>query len=296
MVVERNPQEYNRFIFPYARSDIRNHIKTLDVHTGGDKKFAAAIHCTMTIAKVGQIKNMYFAFESGPIVEAGGDFAVPLNPLALLDTGDNVANYTDIGYVVVMYNHPDRHFFIHVDVNVDVLGFKVTGAIRLDQTPKLFGVYVGYPDLLTAGIVIDAGFIKAWSTVGVGYTLQFASQDQGGSFMAAKIAYDMGFEANVLIVYVSGYLQYGMAGELRFDDGGSLELEAWLRGGMKGGINLGKKFDIISFHLDASGKLTYIIPKTKFVLAAHCEVGYSLNLLLFKANGSVSVNFEQALG
>jgi hypothetical protein len=281
MEVKRDPNQHNRFVFPHEVSKIKDHIKTMPVYTGSGTKFAAAIHGTLSVIHLCEIRDLYFAFESGPVVEAGGDFCVPINPSSIFK--DPPDAYTKIGSVVIMYNHPARHFSINVDVDMKILEIAVYGNINLQYNPKLFGIYIGYPEMLTAKIPP----FKA----GAGFAFQAGKDD---SFIAAKMMLGWQYNVNLGIVYLKGYVEGGASGEYHFAgvDKGTFLLEIYLRGGIKGGVNaLGKKFDIISFYLNAEGAL-YKKSSGPWNLKAACEVGYSLDLFLFSAHGSVHANFN----
>jgi len=292
MVVERNPAQHNRFVFPHKVSDIEAHIRNMAVYTGSGTKFAAAIHATMDVLHLCQIRDMYFAFESGPIVEAGGDFFVPLSVGAIVTGSDP---FTQVGTVVIMYNHPARHFSINADVNTSVIGISVFGNINLQWNPKLFGIYVGYPEMLRAEMSIGS-VLKA--SAGVGAAFQVGEKDgKRDSFVAARIGYDYRFNADIWIVYISGNLSYGASGEYHFGgvDQGKLNLDLYLKGGMKGGIWFFGRRDIINFYLDAMGSL-YTSKGKPWHVEASCEVRFSIDLFLASISDSVRVDFGMDLG
>jgi len=53
----------------------------------------------------------------------------------------------------------------------------------------------------------------------------------------------------------------------------------------------GDHYNIISFYLDARGKLT-AHPNDDWELSCSCTVSYSLDLWLFSVEGSVSASFD----
>ena len=278
MVVERDPSRHNRFVFPHETEAIVDHIINMDVYTGSGTKFAAAIHGTLDVLHLCQIRDLYFAFESGPIVEAGGDFFVPLNPGAVL--GDDA--FTKIGSVIIMYNHPARHFSINVDLEYKVMAIEIYGNINLQWNPKLFGVYIGYPEMLTAKIPM----FKA----GAGFAFQAGDEE---SFVAARVKLNWKFDADIGIVYLGGYIEGGADGKYIFDgpESGSFSLKIYLKGGMKGGIWFFGRRDIISFYLNAQGSLNKRANQD-WKLKASCEVGYSISLFIDSISGSVHVGFD----
>jgi len=70
-------------------------------------------------------------------------------------------------------------------------------------------------------------------------------------------------------------------------------LELYLKGGIEGGIVVDdRRFNIISFYLDARGSLEAQSPFDSWWLAASCKVSYSLDLWLFEVEGSVNASFD----
>ncbi len=58
----------------------------------------------------------------------------------------------------------------------------------------------------------------------------------------------------------------------------------------------GKRFDIISFYLDARGNLAAASPYTAWDLECSCKVSYSLDLWLVSVEGSVNARFDTTIG
>ncbi len=275
MVIDRDTKQHNRFIFP-------KNVHDLEVYTGSGTSFAAAIRGTLNVMHLCEIREMYFAFDRGPIVEAGGDFYVPLDPGALLKS--NPDPFTKVGTVVIMYNHPNRHFTFNTDLNYKVMSISVTGSISLQYNPKLFGVYIGYPEMLKAHIPP----YKA----GAGFGFQAASED---SFVAAKLMLGWQYDADIGIVYISGYIEGGASGEYHFKgaEEGSFNLDIYVTGGIKGGIRFRGRHDIISLYVNAEGSLSKKSTGS-WRLSASCKVGYSLDLFLVSVSGSVSADFSMS--
>ena len=281
MNVERDASNHNRFRFPNSPDDVEGYIKNLTPYEGNSTKFAAGFYATMNVEHICEIRRMYFAFENGPIIEAGGDFYVPLNPGAILK--EKPDPYTEVGTCVIMYNHPARNFSINVDINFKVIAIEVTGNINMQWNPRLFGIYIGYPEMLTA---IVPGF-KA----GAGFAFQAGKED---SFIAAKMKLNWTYDVNLGIVFLGGFIEGGIEGEYHFagDHKGDLTLELWLKGGIKGGIWFFGRRNIINFYLGAEGRLTRTASSNKWNLYASCEVGYSVSLFIASIHGSVHCSFD----
>jgi PKD repeat protein len=281
MNVDRDPTQHNRFKFPDSPDKVKPYIAGLTPYEGSGTKFAAGFYATMNVEHICEIRGMYFAFESGPIIEAGGDFYVPLDPTAIFK--DSHDFYTKVGSCIIMYNHPARNFSLNVDLDYRVVGIEVYGSISMQWNPTLFGIYIGYPEMLTAKV---PGF-KA----GAGFAFQAGKED---SFIAAKMMLGWSYDADIGIIYIGGYIEGGVGGEYHFagENKGNLELELWLKGGIKGGIWFFGRRDIINFYLGAEGKLLRTASSNEWRLAASCEVGYSVSLFVASISGSAHVSFN----
>jgi PKD repeat protein len=278
MEVQRD--EHRRFQFPDDGSQMLGFIQGLEVYRGEGTKFAAGISGTLTVAELCEVRKLYFGFESGPIVDAGGDLCLPLKVSAMVGGG---SPYTEVGTVVILYSHPERYFSMSMFYDMELIMVKAHGEIGLEYSPRLFGVYVGYPEMLQGRL----GFFGAG--VGVGFIID----DDGESLIAAKLELGYDAEVNVSIVYIRGYVYAGAGATYRFD-AKELDLELWLRGGIQGGIKVkGKRFNIISFHLDAKGNLISSPPFDSWLLKASCKVSYSLDLWLTSYEGTVTAKFDK---
>ncbi len=99
---------------------------------------------------------------------------------------------------------------------------------------------------------------------------------------------------DIAIVYIRGYIIVGVEGA--YFETAEISLKLYLKGGLEGGIKVGsKRYNIISFYLDASGKLRSIKPYKSWDMDASCKVSYSLDLWLFSISGSVTANFSTRL-
>jgi hypothetical protein len=58
----------------------------------------------------------------------------------------------------------------------------------------------------------------------------------------------------------------------------------------------GRRYNIISFYLDANGKMTAADPYDSWLVEASCKVSYSLDLWLTSIDGSVNAKFDTTLG
>lgn len=282
MVVQRD--ERQRFRLPAKPADVEGFIQGLEVHREAGSSFAGGLTGTLGVYGLCEVRHLYFGFERGPIVEAGGELFVPLNIGALIGGSDP---YTALGEVSIGYHHPDRYFALNLSIkDRDLLVARVGGDLGFEYSPRIFGIYVGYPDPLRGRIGIF--------DVGVGLALK--NDKDGGSMAAARLELSIDKDVSVSIVYVRGYVYVGAEGIYFFDEA-RLNLSAYLKGGMEGGIRaLGKKFNIISFYLDARGELESSSPFSSWSLKAHCRVSYHLNLCLKTISGSVNANLSTKIG
>ena len=158
-----------------------------------------------------------------------------------------------------------------------------------EYSPRVFGVYLGYPEMLGGRIgVMRVG-------MGVGYL----AEDDAGRMIRMRA--EFGYDANVdiSIVYLRAYLYAGADGAYYFggSDADKIILELYLKGGVDGGIRaLGRRYNIISFYLDANGKMTASQPYTSWLLEASCKVSYSLDVWVHSFDGTVTARFDKRLG
>ena len=285
MVVGRD--EKNHYKFPTQASQMAAYIENLPVHRDTGTKFAAAIKGTLIISGFAEVRNMYFGFESGPAVVASGELYVPLSVKSMVSGSPEKR----IGEVSIIYSHPERYFSFSITLDkIDVAIAAVSGSLGFEFSPRLFGVYIGYPETLAGNFSIFR--------VGVGVGFRIDDKE-----MLIKAKLEIGFEKSVTvaIVYLDGYLYAGADGAMYFNVENNFEpsgfsLELYLKGGIKGGIVVsGKKFNIISLYLDARGKLSMIPPSEHWKLECSATVGYSLNLFLFSVSGSVSASFDTTI-
>ncbi len=283
MVVARDDQR--RFQFPANANQMASFVQGLQIHKGSKPAFSAGIKGTLVIPRLCEIRDLYFGFETGPVVNAGGNLYLPLDVGAILDSGDS---YTKIGSADITYSHPDRYFSFGMTLDgIDVMVAKVGGSLGFEYSPRLFGVYLGYPETLAGNIAIFR--------VGVG--LGFRIDQDGASLVRAKLELGLEKEVNVAIVYLRGYLYAGADGGYYFEGADRLTLELYLKGGVQGGIKVkGKRFNIIGFYLDARGNLESTSPFDSWMLGASCKVSYSLDLWLFEVEGSVNAKFDTKIG
>ena len=90
--------------------------------------------------------------------------------------------------------------------------------------------------------------------------------------------FDTGY-VTIAIVYFRAYLKIGAEGEINFAEQ-SLYFMAYIKGGLEGGIKVaGKRYEIISLHLDAIGELEK--KGSDWRLEAKVKVRYHLSLFLF---------------
>lgn len=272
-----------RYQFPADPGGIKPFIDALQVHQGDGTAFAAGIRGTMNVFRLCEIRDFYFGFGSGPVVNADGALYLPLGVSAMIG-GDG---YTKVGSVAIAYSHPERYFSFSMTLDrIDVAVAAVSGSLGFEYSPRLFGVYLGYPETLAGNIAVFR------LGMGVGFCI-----DEGGDSLI-RLKMELGLEksVNISIVYLHGYLYAGVDGAYYFASD-RITLELYLKGGINGGIRVaGKSFNIINFYLDARGKLEAVPPYTAWDLRASCKVSYSLDLWLTEVEGSVSASFDTRLG
>lgn len=281
--MEVSRDEQRRFIFPDQASQMKEFIESMKVYRGSNTPFAAGIRGTLEVSKLCEIRDLYFGFEPGPSVAAGGSLYLPLSLSSLIE-GDG--GFTKVGAVAITYSHPDRYFSFSMTLDrINLLLAQVSGSLGFEYSPRLFGVYLGYPETLVGNIgIFHLG-------MGVGFRID---QD-GNSMVQAKMELGLEKDLDIAIVYIHGYLYAGADGAYYFADN-SFTLELYLKGGIEGGIRVGKKrFNIIGFYLDARGKLSSAYPFNAWSLACSCSVSYSLDLWLFEIEGSVTASFDTSI-
>lgn len=281
MAVSRDEQ--GRYQFPANPGEIKPYIDALQVHKEDGTAFAAGIKGTMNVFRLCEIRDFYFGFGSGPVINAEGALYLPLDVSAMI-TGDG---YMKVGSVAIAYSHPERYFSFSMTLDrIDVAVASVSGSLGFEYSPRLFGVYLGYPETLAGSI----GIFRVG--IGVGFRI-----DEGGdSLIRLKAEFGLDKTANISIVYLRGYLYAGADGAYYFGPD-LISLELYLKGGINGGIRVAKKsYNIINFYLDARGKLEAVSPYTAWDLRASCKVSYSLDLWLTEIEGSVSASFDTRIG
>ena len=281
--MEISRDEQKRFAFPDQASQIKGFIDDLKTHQGSNTTFAAGIRGTLEVSKLCEIRDLYFGFERGPSVSASGSLYLPLSISSLID-GDG--GFTKVGSADIRYRHADRYFSFSMTLDrINLFLAEVGGSLGFEYSPKLFGVYLGYPETLVGNIGIFH----------LGMGLGFRIDEDGGSMVQAKMELGLEKSIEIAIVYLRGYLYAGADGAYYFADN-SFTLELYLKGGIEGGIKVGKKrFNIISFYLDARGKIGSAYPFDSWSLACSCTVSYSLDLWLFEVEGSVNASFDTSI-
>jgi hypothetical protein len=282
MVAERD--EMHKLRIP-SYDNIKSFVENMKVERKGGTSFSAGISATLVVLELCEIRNLYFGFESGPIVDAGGELYLPLNIGAIV--GEDAFTY--VGRTVILYNHPKRYFSFALSIDAEVAVARVGGDLGFEYSPDLFGVYLGYPEMLGGNI----GGLR------LGLGAAFIVDDNADSLARLRMEFGMDRDVDVHIVYLRGYLYAGADGAYYFGgpDAGRIALELYLKGGINGGIRAaGKRFDIIGFYLDARGSLTATAPYTSWDLACSCKVSYSLDLWLVSVEGSVNARFDTKIG
>ncbi len=211
----------------------------------------------------------------------------PLDVEAMVTGKSDV--YTKVGTTVILYSHPERYFSFTMNNDLNVAMARVSGNMGFEYSPRLFGVYLGYPEMLGGNI---AGFRLG---MGVGFIVD----DDAQSLIRMRMELGLDKEVDISIVYLRGHLYAVADGAYYFggDAADSIILELYLKGGINGGIRVaGKRYNIIGFYLDTNGKLTAAYPYDSWDLAASCKVSYSLDLWLVSVEGSVQASFDTRIG
>lgn len=292
MIVERDEQKH--LVFPEGKAEMKEFISEMEVDRSQDGKMLAAMKGTLNIKKIAQVRDLYFGFESGPLVEASGGLYLPLDVDVILNPQSD--GFRHVGDVDILYSHPDRYFSFSMTLNeIDMVAIKLSGSLGFEFSPKLFGVYVGYPETLAGNIGIYR----------VGLGLGFRLDDDGANIIKAKIEFGFERSVDVSIVYLRGFIYAGADGAYyeKYDqdgdgeyDGSKFILTIYLKGGLEGGIKVsGKRYNIINMYLDARGTIESIPKKDEWKLTCSAKVSYSLNLYLFSVSGSVSAKFDTTL-
>ncbi len=275
-----------RLTFPENAGDMSAYIRNLQV---GGGKFAGGIKGEMKVLKLCTIKNLYFGFEPGPKVTAGGDVYVPLDIESIINGNPS----RHVGKADIQYRHADRYFSINMTFDrMNIVIFEFGGSLGLEYSPRLFGVYIGYPETLFTNFML--GPIPVHVGVGLGFRID---QDNE-SMVQAKFEFGLEKELEIAIVYLHGYIYAGADGAYYWGGpGGSrITLDIYLKGGIEGGIKVGsKRYNIISFYLDAHGTLASGAGFRSWEIGCSCTVGYSLDLWVVEIEGSVSASFDTTL-
>ena len=278
--------QQGRLTFPENAGDMSAYIRNLQV---GGGKFAGGIKGEMKVLKLCTIKNLYFGFEPGPKVTAGGDVYVPLDIESIINGNPS----RHVGKADIQYRHADRYFSINMTFDrMNIVIFEFGGSLGLEYSPRLFGVYIGYPETLFTNFML--GPIPVHIGVGLGFRID---QDNE-SMVQAKFEFGLEKELEVAIVYLHGYIYAGADGAYYWGgpDGSRITLDIYLKGGIEGGIKVGsKRYNIISFYLDAHGTLASGAGFRSWEIGCSCTVGYSLDLWVVEIEGSVSASFDTTL-
>ncbi len=283
MVMEKGADGH--YDFPADAKQMQSYIEGLPVSKQGQPSFAAAIKGDMLVFGLCEVRDLYFAFEEGPRVHATGDLYLPLQISAMVSSNSDA--FVKVGSTEIIYSHPQKYFSFSMTLDrIDVAVAALSGSLGFEYSPRLFGVYVGYPETLAGKI----------SIFHVGLGVGFRIDQDGDSLIKFKIEMGLDESMDIAIVYLRGYIYVGVEGAYYFGPK-TVTLELYLKGGLEGGIRVGsKRFNIISFYLDASGKLTSSSPYTSWRMDASCKVSYSLNLWLVSVSGSVTARFDTTLG
>lgn len=276
-----------KLTFPDKAGEMENYIKNLQP---GGGKFAGGIKGEMTVIKLCTIKNLYFGFEPGPKVTAGGNVYMPLDIESIVNGNPT----RHMGEAVIQYRHTDRYFSFNMTFDrVGIVLFDFSGSMGMEYSPKLFGVRIGYPETLATNFQLGPFPVR------VGMGLGFRIDQENESMVQAKLEFGLEKNLEISIVYLHGYIYAGADGAYYWGGphGNRIVLDLYLKGGINGGIRaFGKRYDIISFYLDAHGTLASGNNFKSWELGCRCTVGYSLDLWLTEIEGSVTASFDTTIG
>lgn len=276
--------EEEGYIFPEEKQGLFNAIDTMDVNRDPGGNYFLAATAWMYLGydtgsvelQLGEVRNMYMVVEKGPTVEMGGKYYGPSEITSLM-TGNDLKH---MGTVRIGYYHRDRLFKFSLTLNdFGMYGFKINGDVSFEMSPNYWMLNIGYPNTLQAslGSMVNAGFALAIKNT-------FPPVE---NYIKAKMdfEYDTGY-VTIAIVYFRAYLRVGAEGEFHFP-GDYLYLSAYIQGGLEGGIKVaGKRYNIISLHLDARGELEK--RHSDWRLEAKVKIRYHLSLLFTSVGGSVT--------
>ena len=176
---------------------------------------------------------------------------------------------------------------------VGIVLFDFSGSMGMEYSPKLFGVRIGYPETLATNFQLGPFPVR------VGMGLGFRIDQENESMVQAKLEFGLEKNLEISIVYLHGYIYAGADGAYYWGGphGNRIVLDLYLKGGINGGIRaFGKRYDIISFYLDAHGTLASGNNFKSWELGCRCTVGYSLDLWLTEIEGSVTASFDTTIG
>jgi len=108
-------------------------IKRQQVDREGGTSFVAGISTTLVVMELCEIRNLYFGFESGPIVDAGGELYLPLKVEAMVQGDSDI--YTKVGTAVLLYSHPERYFSFSTIIDLNVAVAQVGGTLGFEYSP-----------------------------------------------------------------------------------------------------------------------------------------------------------------
>lgn len=131
--------QQGRLTFPENAGDMSAYIRNLQV---GGGKFAGGIKGEMKVLKLCTIKNLYFGFEPGPKVTAGGDVYVPLDIESIINGNPS----RHVGKADIQYRHADRYFSINMTFDrMNIVIFEFGAAWALSTAPACSAFTSGIP-------------------------------------------------------------------------------------------------------------------------------------------------------
>ncbi|MBN2559208.1 MAG: hypothetical protein JXB33_10690 [Clostridia bacterium] len=276
--------EETGYVIPAGKQGLFNAIDTMDVNRtpGGNYFFAATAWMTLGYEtsygklKLGEVRNLYLVVEKGPSVEIGGQYYGPSKVTSVM-TGNDLRL---MGTVRIGYYHRDKLFKFSLTLtDFGMYGLVLNGDVGFEMSPSYWELRIGYPNPLEArmGSLSKAGF---------GLVIKNTTPPSE-NFVKGKMyfEYDTGY-VTIAIVYFRAYLKIGGEGEYDFNED-HLLLSAYIQGGLEGGIKVGgKRYEIISLHLNAQGELEK--KDNDWRLEAQVKIRYHLSLVFFDVGGSVT--------
>ena len=140
MIVERNAQKH--LVFPDGKAQMRVHRKT-----SGRSKQRRQVWRRIKESSISGLRRCATStWLRGRT--AGGGVGRPVSAAGYCNNPKpDSGGFKHVGDVQILYSHPERYFSFNMTLNeIDMIYAKLSGSLGFEFSPKLFGVYVGYPE------------------------------------------------------------------------------------------------------------------------------------------------------